>query len=63
MSVGRWKFAGWKSSARVGCFAADDSGVEALGVGVGVGVGGSPGGEADLEASGVAIDDDGVSCW
>jgi hypothetical protein len=59
MSVGWWKFAGWKSSARVGFLVADDSGVEALGVGVG----GSSGGEADLDASGVAIDDDGVSCW
>jgi len=54
MSVGRWKFAGWKSSARVGCLDGD-------GAGVGVpDVEGSPGGEADLDAVGVAIEDDGV---
>src|SRR4051794_27821186 len=55
MSVGWWKFAGSKSSARVGCLAAD-------GAGVGVSdVEGSPGGEADVDAAGVAIEDDGVS--
>jgi hypothetical protein len=55
MSVEWWKFAGSKSSARVGCLAADGAGVGVSAVDAG------PGGEADLDAAGVAVEDDGVS--